>query len=175
MCRRSKSTSTDSESQFVKHLVANKGGRVNRAITFLGACGGLIITLVGVHDFYSGLDFPSHIIGATTVLSRCANGIAASSLSMDKLTILLVDTRGLAVISTQAVFLDIALADANDFIVVIMGTRSFHRNQRHWVGIATLYAGMPSHHPSSLPIYITDETSSCFLQRCNGVPTYYIC
>jgi hypothetical protein len=77
-----------------------------------------------------------------------------------------VDARGSTVISTNAGFLTIALVDANDFIIVITQTRSFHHEQEqgHKIDIATAYAGAPLHLLTSLLKSTPDEASSHYLQ-----------
>ena len=104
-----------------------------------------------------------------------ADGTATGPLAtVSSHTVVLVDACGTSVISVHAGFLAIALVDAYDFIIVIMRAHSSHRKQGHGGGIATVYPGVPSHHPSSLPIPTTDKTSASFLHKFKQVPTCYI-
>ena len=90
-------------------------------------------------------------------------------------TVVFLDARSSAVISVHAGFLAIALADANGFVAVIARAHPFHHEQENESNIATAYAGVPSHHPSSIPTSTSDETSSLHLQKCDRVPMRHIC
>ena len=90
-------------------------------------------------------------------------------------TVVLVDVRGFVVISVHTGFLAIVLADVNNFVAVITRARLFHHEQGNKSDTTTAYAGVPSHYPSSIPTSPSDKTISHYLQKCDRVPTRYIC
>ena len=102
------------------------------------AQGGFVITLASILGVYDGLDLPIQLIGATAALSRRAISTITSTLTMENLTVVLVDKWGSAVISAQAGFLAIALVDTSNLATITMRACPFRRTQGQGGGIATV-------------------------------------